>query len=289
MTSFLKKYFRIIFGKIINYFSVPKDNFVKTQIVTIHSDFLNRGVTVEINLPPDGLRSNGKLPAAFFNDGQDMEALEIENTLNRLFQQRKVHPFILVAVHAGDRMQEYGTAHQADYAKRGSKARLYSQFLIKELWPYLEKNYPIEKNNAGNAFAGCSLGGLSALDMVWKHSNYFKRVGVFSGSLWWRSKKFDPENPDADRIVHEMIQKGTYKTGLRFWLQAGTADEKSDRNNNGIIDAIDDTLDLIKVLKQLGYTDKEIQYVEVENGKHHPETWKNVLPDFLMFVYGKNV
>jgi len=31
---------------------------------------------------------------------------------------------------------------------------------------------------------------------------------------------------------------------------AGTADEEADRNNNGIIDAIDDTLQLLQILKK---------------------------------------
>ena len=45
-------------------------------------------------------------------------------------------------------------------------------------------------------------------------------------------------------------------------------DEKKDRNHNGIIDSIDDTLDLIKELKAKGYSDKEIFYYEMPDGHH---------------------
>ena len=72
---------------------------------------------------------------------------------------------------------------------------------------------------------------------------------------------------------------------MRFWFQTGTLDESCDRNNNGVIDSIDDTLDLITELKLLGYGDEDIKYLEVEGGKHHPKTWKGVLPDFLEWAF----
>ena len=81
-----------------------------------------------------------------------------------------------------------------------------------------------------------------------------------------------------------MVEKGPKRAEMRFWLQVGTKDETADRNNNGIIDAIDDTQDLIKSLKNIGYTDQDITYVEVKNGEHNPATWAKVLPDFLRWV-----
>jgi enterochelin esterase-like enzyme len=71
---------------------------------------------------------------------------------------------------------------------------------------------------------------------------------------------------------------------LKFWFQTGTNDETDDRNKNGIIDSIDDTTDLIKLLKGKGYAD--IVYREVEGGEHNPKTWGEVLPDFLIWAFG---
>ena len=99
----------------------------------------------------------------------------------------------------------------------------------------------------------------------------FKKVGVFSGTLWWRSKLFKDDAPDDDRIIHDTFAISEKRKGLKFWLQTGTNDETSDRNNNGIIDAIDDTLDLIKILKELGYKSKDIKYVEVEGRRTQPK------------------
>jgi hypothetical protein len=50
-------------------------------------------------------------------------------------------------------------------------------------------------------------------------------------------------------------------------------DEIADRNNNGVIDSIDDTVALIEELQRLGYdTNHDIRYTNYEDGKHDVET-----------------
>ncbi|GAC1486213.1 MAG: hypothetical protein NVS1B13_13530 [Flavisolibacter sp.] len=139
------------------------------------------------------------------------------------------------------------------------------------------------------AMAGFSLGGLSALDIVWRHWNNFSLVGVFSGSFWWRTKDLnDDYNDDTDRIIHQLIKNGTYHPGLRFYFTTGSLDETADRNNNGVIDSIDDTLDLVKELTQLGYKmGEEINYVNYQDGKHDVVTWARAMPSFLLWGWGK--
>ena len=196
-------------------------------------------------------------------------------------------PFLLVGIHANRRrMREYGTAAQVDYANRGDLAAQHQAFILTELLPYLTQHYPITDNPSQRAFAGFSLGGLAAFDLVWRHPDQFGTAGVFSGSLWWRSAKFDEKVPDANRIVHRMVAAEEARPGLRFWFQAGTEDETSDRNHNGVIDAIDDTLDLMRELERKGYRQgTDMAYLEVAGGRHEPATWSKVLPDFLTFVF----
>ena len=184
-------------------------------------------------------------------------------------------------------MQEYGTLRTADYKNRGSKAKAYADFVIGQLLPWLHQNFRSRTEAADTSIAGFSLGGLSAFDLAWHYPQHFAKVGVFSGALWWRSEPFQENDPDADRIIHDEVAQSTKRPGLRFWFQTGTLDEESDRNNTGIIDAIDDTLDLIRLLKGVGYEDKAIRYVEIEGGHHHTDTWADILPDFFEWGYGK--
>jgi enterochelin esterase-like enzyme len=82
-----------------------------------------------------------------------------------------------------------------------------------------------------------------------------------------------------------MIRIGEYRPGLRFWLQAGTRDETNDRNQNGIIDSIDDTLDLVTELIQKGYKQgKDVLYHQVEGGRHDLSTWKKVIPEAIYWL-----
>jgi enterochelin esterase-like enzyme len=68
---------------------------------------------------------------------------------------------------------------------------------------------------------------------------------------------------------------------LRFFFQTGAMDEKKDRNKNGIIDSIDDTLDLIEELKLQGYKNDAVTYYELPDGKHDVATWAKAFPEFL--------
>lgn len=248
------------------------------------SNYLGRDVKIHIYLPP-GYLGLKKYPVLFWNDGQDLPAIHFKQTYHHLWKEGRIKRFIAIGIFPADRMQEYGTIGIPDYKKRGRKAGAYADFIVKELLPFLEEKYSlIERGN--HIFAGFSLGGLSAFDLVWNHSNIFKKAGVFSGSFWWRSKPVKQKDPDADRIVIDFLAKSKKRQELQFWLQTGTHDEKEDRNGNGIIDSIDDTRDVITALENLGYHEgKDIKYVEVVNGEHNPKTWRQVLPDFLQWAF----
>lgn len=259
------------------------------RLRNFRSEYLSTRFSIDIYLPPDyDASGSGRFPVLFFNDGQDMEAVHLADTLNRLYSGQRIPSLIVVAIHAGERLQEYGTANRPDYRNRGSKAHLYTKFIVHELYQHVKKTYPILKAPQHTAFAGFSLGGLSAMDIVWNNHQLFGKAGVFSGSFWWRHCDFCEDDPDGGRIMHELVDMGQHRPGLKFWFQTGTMDETDDRNQNGVIDAIDDTLDLMELLKEKGYHHKhDLHYREVKDGIHHPSTWGQVLPEFLVWAFGK--
>jgi len=272
----------------MNFFRKKADLTVAHHTLNLFSKSLNRTVKVSVLLPPNYRQENKKYPVLFLNDGQDIPRLQLEATLADLYAQQAIPGLIIAAPHANhDRVQEYGTASRADFAGRGSKAAQHTAFIIQELWPYFHREYRILTGPEHTFCAGFSLGGLSALDMVWEHPTVFSKAGVFSGSFWWRSKGLDDGYVEAtDRIMHAIVREGEYRPGQAFWFQAGTLDETADRNNNGIIDAIDDTLGLIEELEKKGFQQgSEVTYYEVEGGKHDPETWGRVMPVFLRWLF----
>ena len=263
---------------------------ILNRISRFHSIHLQRDVCVDIYYPEgkNRHRKDPGFPFLILNDGQDLERVGLIRTLETLWAGGQLPPLIAIGVYANEeRLQEYGTAGRPDYKGRGSKADAYTRFVARELLPWLRGHYHLSWLPKHAAIAGFSLGGLSAMDIAWQQELLFGKVGVFSGSFWWRSAPVDPADPDAHRIMHEVVAGGPKRNGMSFWFQAGTKDEEEDRNNNGIIDAIDDTLDLIRELENLGYQrHQDIRYVEVQDGEHNPETWAGVMPDFLKWAFG---
>jgi enterochelin esterase-like enzyme len=252
----------------------------------IYSDYLEREVIFDAYLP-SRINKPEQLSLLLINDGQDLPKMPFDEILGSLLANKEIVPIICIGIHCGaERKLEYGTAFSADFKNRGSKAGLYTKFLFDELIPFIRKKYhtPSFKDKS---FAGFSLGALSALDIVWNHASEFSKVGVFSGSLWWRRKGYDDGyDEENDRLMHLQIRKGIFHPWLQFFIECGTLDETADRNNNGVIDAIDDALDLIIALKAKGYTDEHIRYVELEDGKHNVETWAKAFPEFLKWGWG---
>ncbi len=157
----------------------------------LHSIYLHRNVVLEVVLPPNYEESSQLYKVLYMNDGQDLWRLRMTEVLEQVYRNTQVEPFILVAIHCGERVQEYGTAAQADYKHRGAKAGAYTSFMLEELLPYIQRKYRVKKGAENTALCGFSLGGLSAFDIVWHHPDIFGKVGVFSGSFWWRQKAYE--------------------------------------------------------------------------------------------------
>ena len=252
----------------------------------LFSKYLNREVLLDFYLP-EGEDEMGKMNLLLINDGQDLLAMPFAEILNTLYTDNNINRLFCVGIHCGtDRKNEYATANKPDYKGRGAKAAAYTKFIFEELLPYIYASFSIT-NFKTKSFAGFSLGGLSALDIVWNHPAEFTHAGIFSGSLWWRVK--DQSDVDFDewqhRIMHRQIRDGIYAPHLKFFFEAGAKDETADRNNNGIIDSIDDTVDLITELKNKGYGKDDIYYLELAEGRHDVATWAIALPIFLKNAY----
>ena len=256
---------------------------LENKTIIISSGLLKRKVIVDIYCSHLNLNITS-FELLLINDGQDLLKMNFSHLLRQVGSINS--SLLIIAIHAGaERKQEYGVAGIPDFMLRGTKADAYAQFILKELLPELKsmlKGYTIGQKY----LAGFSLGGLMAFDMAIDYPDEFSAVGVFSGAFWWRSKALDNGYvEEVDRIMHAKIRTKKRDDRLRFFLQTGQLDELADRNNNGIIDSIDDTLGIIDELVMLGYKkEHQITYVELQDGKHDIETWGRVMPVFLEWL-----
>ncbi len=255
----------------------------------LFSLFLDRDVILNCYLPTNVLH-HSDISLLLINDGQNLSEMDFENILEENIDVST--PLLCIGIHCSkDRKNEYGTMDVLDYKGRGTKVAAYQQFIFEELLPFIKSTYIIPSFKE-KSFCGFSLGALSALDIVWKNPQEFSRVGLFSASLWWRTVSQDDVMFDENihRIMHMKIRNGDYYPWLKFFFETGTQDETADRNGNGIIDAIDDTVSLIDELVLKGYDRKmDIKYLELADGKHDIATWGKAFPEFLKWGWGRGI
>lgn len=262
----------------------PSAGVVTTEVLeAFPSAVLGNQRRIVVYLPPGYAQSEARYKVVYINDGQDMDAMQLQPTLDRLYAEQRLEPLVVVAIAAAaDRLQEYGVAG-APSEGYGTRADLYTRFVLEEVMPAINQRYRTFTGAPNTAVMGMSLGGLMAFDLAWRHSGEFGVVGVFSGSFWWRA---EGEGTADRRIVHQQVRGSEGTPSLRMWLQAGTADETSDRDGNGQIDSVQDTRELVDALIAKGYrAGEDVVYVEVPDGRHAPATWAAVLPDFLVFAF----
>lgn len=268
---------------------VKKVALVEAEHHVLSSIFLERDVKVDCYYP-SGMATFEDISLLLINDGQDLPKMPFTDILEELYETKEIVPLFCVGIHCAiDRKNEYGTAKIQDYKGRGARAYLYNAFIMLELLPFIRLTYSIYSFSE-KSFAGFSLGGLCAMDIVWNHSREFTRVGVFSGSLWWRDKAHDDPDFDEDknRIMQKQVREGQFSPWLTFFFEVGTLDEKEDRNKNGVIDSIDDTQAIIKELIKKGYPETSIEYLELKDGHHDVQTWARAFPVFLKWGWGYN-
>ncbi|MBC7687934.1 MAG: esterase family protein, partial [Aquabacterium sp.] len=223
---------------------------VKERDDEIYSRHLQQHVKLTIittPLPDDKSDMNLLL----LNDGQDAKNFGVKEILDSLYKKKLIEPLIVVAIHADDRLQEYGVNGVPDYKNNGSRADKYASFIDNELYDFVKKKAGVRKFKTVS-IAGCSQGGLSALDIAWDNADKIDKVGVFSGSFWWRDKDASDGDyaDDKDRIMQNKIRSSRKRRKLKYRFYAGNAEEKGDRDKEGIIDVVDDTKDLVEIIKK---------------------------------------
>jgi enterochelin esterase-like enzyme len=263
---------------------------ITKTIERFRSKQLHNQRVITIFLPPDYDRpanADRYYKVLYVNDGQDLPAVKMAETLAALIAQHEIEPIIVVAIHATrDRLQEYGTAGIPNARGLGKKARKYSFFMLDEVLPYVNRRFRTLVGPVNTAFMGFSLGGLMAFDLAWNHPDVFGATGVFSGSFWWRTDDEDTHARQESRIMHRRVRDTEAPGQLRLWFEAGTLDEKEDRDNNGVIDAIQDTTELMDELELKGFRrGLDMIYVQAEGGAHNQRTWGLILPYFLRWTF----
>ena len=103
----------------------------------------------------------------------------------------------------------------------GSMARNaegFSNDLLKDIIPYVEKNYRVVTTSDGRAIAGLSMGGMETLYVGLSHPDKFSYLGVFSAGIFGGEQEFEELHQAA------LESPETNQRLKLFWIACGTQD-----------------------------------------------------------------
>lgn len=277
--------------------------------------FAPDGMRATVYLPPDYVAGGQRYPVLYINDGQDREAVHLQQTLQKLIGEGAIRAPIVVAIDMPpDRMAAYGLSDRkaatnlvakTRFGGIGTNAHAYSEWFVHTLVPTIDARYRTGTTPDARAVLGWSLGGLNAFNLGWQYPEVFGRVGAFSPSFWPASDTTDDASMQRTRMAQRMVDASEPRNGARWFFAVGTAEEAADRDGDGIDDAVDDTRDMLdgwnadaggmKGLRQLGYsvnldhaahaTRADASMYLLPGGKHEQAAWARMLPVFLQWAY----
>jgi len=247
-----------------------------------HSKVLGNRRDVLVYLPPGYSRfSPRRYPVLYLHDGQNVfdaatsfAGVEwgVDETAQRLIRHKLIEPLIIVAVAniGEERVHEYaptpGVIEPKDRPKKHSRglARIYGQFLIEELKPYIDKKYRTKPEAEFTGLGGSSLGGLATLAMGILFSETFTRLIVMSPSIWW-----------DDFAIFRLVGILAEKPPLKIWLDTGTAEPGWEQAR-----------ELCACLIEEGWRlDVDLTYLEIEGAGHGEGAWAMRVEPALRFLF----
>ena len=256
---------------------------VKQQEDELYSRHLQRKVMLTvISTPmPD---NNDDINLLVCNDGQLFDQMNIKAIADSLYRKHLLSPLVIVGVHAGKRLEEYGVAEKSGKAVAGGKADHYDSFFNNELYPYAKKNAGVRKFRSV-AIAGFGAGGLSALDIAWNHPDKISNVAVFSGSFSRKEKDSPALDSLTQGMMYEKLKKSKKRPRLQYWFYAGAS---------GVTDIAKDDADhisagtssVIQLLEDKNFT-TECDIVYRKGATNDSKAWRQAFPDFLHRAFGR--
>jgi enterochelin esterase family protein len=137
--------------------------------------------------------------------------------LDQLIAAKKAKPMIIVmpAGHTGPFSFIMATARSADMI---GNSRFEDDFL-KDIMPYVEKNYRVLSDRPNRALAGLSMGGAQTLEIALTRPKEFSYIGVFSsGVVFGKVSDWESKHKDA-------LSDATAREGLKLiWFATGSGD-----------------------------------------------------------------
>lgn len=170
---------------------------------------------------PAQYKADGSAGLMIFQDGHDYQnrdgAWGVPTVLDNLIASGDIPPLVAVFINPGhdpakERKNPWSSSNRSfEYDSLGDR---YSRFLLQEIIPEVEKQWPVSKDPELRGICGASSGGICAFTVAWERPHQFRRVLSTIGSF---------VNLRGGNAYPYMIRK-TESKPIRVFLQGNSGD-----------------------------------------------------------------
>jgi enterochelin esterase family protein len=226
----------------------------------LHSRALGGNQRVRVYLPAR-YRPTRRYPLLIVHDGGDYLAFSaLKTVLDNLIHRLEIPSMIVALTYPGDRLREY-----ADDPR-------HARFLVEELLPALEEEYPLIDRPDARGLMGASFGGVASLSTAWRHPGVFGRLLLQSGSFAFtdigRNKRGETFEPVVAFV--NAFRKNPGRPSERVYVSCGTYESLIYENRS-----------LVPLLQRTGM---DVRFVEARDG-HNWENWRDRLREGLSWLF----
>ena len=234
---------------------------------------------------PDGYKADGAVayPVVYLLHGAGGDENEWRTkggaveTLDGLIKRGLIRPSVVVMPTVGPASWwADGAAEKAGTA------------IMKDLLPYVEDRYRVQKERSGRAIGGLSMGGYGALNLSLRNPTQFCAAAVISPAI------YDPLPPEASasRRTPQFVRSGRFGPeawkSLNYASQLDTYKAGTARVPMWIVSGDHDYLGIAPMSANLFWRMHQIQPKQVElrviDGDHEWLVFRDALPEALQYV-----
>lgn len=262
----------------------------KIEKVNLYSNVLQKDMSFSIYLPC-AYDNVSRLPVLYFLHGRSGDEniifeLDIFDTVNKLIQNEKIKPLIIVC----PRMENSRGLNSSSITQEivstdlnGQTIHLgrYEDYFMKEIIPFIDCAYKTIGNKEGRYIGGVSAGGYAALNYGLRFSDMFSKVGGHMPALELQLDREDIPYFNTIDIWNKYNplsiaeNNDAINSDLHVYLDAGNNDEGGFYNG---------CLELYNILKERG--------INVQNhifeGHHNIAYVKSNFEKYLIFYAANN-
>jgi predicted alpha/beta superfamily hydrolase len=253
----------------------------------IHSRFASRFLSsrrdIIVYLPRGYETSKERYPVFYLQDGQNLfdpatafggQDWKADLIADELIADGLIRPLVMVGIYnAGVRRISEYTPTRDRSMRKGGKAERYAAMLVRELKPFIDREYRTLKSAEHTVVGGSSLGGLVSLVTALTYPRVFGGLALLSPSVWW-----------DNRVILREVRRGPSMRRPRTWLDVGTAEGDSPQH------VVEDVRMLKAALLDAGWWEGiDLGYEEAIGAGHNEEAWGARFPEVLKYLFQLDV